>query len=126
VKTCRKCYVTKPLSEFHKQGGPHGGKDGVRSVCKECRKDRYKTEHVSEALVPYSYKELRYRPIEHALEQLTCKQLAAIWGIDKDVANQIKREPWVWPVIERDVDSRYVLDAEKIRQLRVWLERAAA
>lgn len=41
-KTCTKCGVTKPLSEFYKR---EGGKYGVRADCKDCCKDRFNRRH---------------------------------------------------------------------------------
>lgn len=35
IKICRNCKVEKPISEFYKE---KGGKDGLRSACKDCRK----------------------------------------------------------------------------------------
>jgi hypothetical protein len=38
MKTCNKCNKTKPFSLFHKHSG---FKDGLRTVCKECRKNEH-------------------------------------------------------------------------------------
>ena len=38
MKTCTKCNTEKPLSHFHKY---KRSKDGVRTKCKDCRKEEY-------------------------------------------------------------------------------------
>src|SRR5690625_7483955 len=44
-KTCSKCNVEKPLSEFHKE---KKGKLGVRAECKKCTKKRHSTYDTKE------------------------------------------------------------------------------
>jgi hypothetical protein len=44
IKNCTKCYKEKPISEFHKKSS---GKFGVRSDCKDCRKN-YQILHTDE------------------------------------------------------------------------------
>ncbi len=36
TKSCRKCLVTKPVSEFYVHRGTHGPKDGLQAYCKQC------------------------------------------------------------------------------------------
>ena len=71
----------------------------------------------------YGPEELRYRPVEHILEALPCQTLAAIWGVNKDTAARIKREPYLslcqWD--DPRTEDNY-LSERRIRQLRVWLE----
>jgi hypothetical protein len=57
----------------------------------------------------YSLDELRYRPIEHVMECLSCRELAEIAGCGKTEANRAIRgerelEPW------------------EVRNVRDWLE----
>lgn len=40
---------------------------------------------------PYSNHELAYRPIEHQLEALTCRELARILGVGHTQAAKLKR-----------------------------------
>lgn len=62
-------------------------------------------------------------PVEHILEALPCHTLAAIWGVNKDTAARIKREPYLslcqWD--DPRTEDNY-LSERRIRQLRVWLE----
>jgi hypothetical protein len=41
-KTCASCLIQKDVNSFHKQIGT---KDGFRSMCKECRKDKFKSDY---------------------------------------------------------------------------------
>jgi len=41
-KTCASCLIQKDVNSFHKQIGT---KDGFRSICKECRKDKFKSDY---------------------------------------------------------------------------------
>lgn len=41
-KTCSSCLIEKDITFFHKQ---IGAKDGYRSMCKECRSDKFKSDY---------------------------------------------------------------------------------
>jgi hypothetical protein len=41
-KTCSVCLIEKDVNEFHRQIGT---KDGFRSICKECRSDKFKYDY---------------------------------------------------------------------------------
>ncbi|MBN1631244.1 MAG: hypothetical protein JW990_15895 [Thermoleophilia bacterium] len=57
----------------------------------------------------YTPEELRWRPIEHALELMTCKEFAAVAGCDRNSANRAIRG-------ERE------LEPCEVALLRRWLE----
>jgi hypothetical protein len=42
-KTCSSCSIEKPINFFHKQ---IGSKDGYRSMCKECRSNKFKDDYL--------------------------------------------------------------------------------
>lgn len=44
VKTCSGCFIEKDIHLYHKQ---IGSKDGYRSMCKECRSNKFKDEYQS-------------------------------------------------------------------------------
>lgn len=44
----------------------------------------------------YAAQEALYRPLEHILEDCTCRTLARLLGVSKDTAMLIKREPWLF------------------------------
>lgn len=61
----------------------------------------------------YTAEDLRYRPIEHVLECMTCRELADVLGCAKSEAGLAIRG-------DRE------LDPEEIRSVRRWLERGGA
>jgi hypothetical protein len=57
----------------------------------------------------YTNEELLFRPIEHILEEFTCRELAAIWGFSPSSADARKF-------------GRYEVTREEDERLRKWLQ----
>mgnify|MGYP000981237770 CR=1 FL=1 len=60
-KTCSSCLIEKDINLFHKQIGT---KDGYRSMCKECRSDKFKEDYQN---LPEFSKTHKKRTKEYAL-----------------------------------------------------------
>jgi hypothetical protein len=60
-KTCPSCLIEKDINLFHKQ---IGSKDGYRSMCKECRSDKFKDDYQN---LPEFSKTHKKRTKEYAL-----------------------------------------------------------
>jgi hypothetical protein len=118
TRVCTKCRRRKPVAAFPKDSGK---RDGLNSHCKSCRAqvdhDRREGLKTTPRLTP---EDLRCRPIEHILEALTVKQLAAAWQVSKDTASIMRTRPWAVAGTEFEVNDA------RDRQLRSYLETVTA
>jgi len=65
------------------------------------------------------YMDLVYRPIEHVLEDLSCRKLALALGCSRTQAAAIKVEPWKF------VDTPWEMGDANIEKIRLWLRKRA-
>ncbi len=65
----------------------------------------------------YTPHDLAHRPLEHILEDMTCVEIAAALGCNKDTAALIKRDPSAF------IDGPLEVDDITDWRLRQWLEQ---
>jgi transposase-like protein len=113
MKHCPKCGKDLPVSAFNRN---RARTDGLGSECRKCRQTYKRTAYQP----AYTIDDLRYRPIEHIMEEaggLGARELGQALGINKSTAMLLKRNPHLY------VDTPLELDDASIRRIRDWMER---
>jgi hypothetical protein len=70
----------------------------------------------------YTAEELRWRPLEQVLEDLTCRRLSEILGVDRNVAMMLKRGYRLVALGNKRDAEAYELTDREIGKLRARLE----
>lgn len=113
-KRCSKCGQDLPLEAFARH---RSTPDGLQYHCRECQKLNnarwYQAKKLRERV---SLDDLRYRPVEHILELLTCDELARLLGCQRTKATDCQRGYDQLPSDEQDRIAR-TLQCTLSRQL---------
>lgn len=116
TKLCPKCGRELSTSDFTRN---RSKRSGLNSWCKKCSSEArgYRPQDYVPA---YSLTDLRYRPAEQLLEELTLRQLSAALGMCRDTLAPMKRDP------SACVDTAIEWDDEKVAKVRAWIDRQVA
>jgi len=110
MKTCKDCQIDKPLSDYY---ADKSGKDGYRSNCKICLKEKLKTNYISKRSV-----KLKIQANWYANNSDKAKKYAKQWRKN----NPDKTKKYHQDYIEANPDKERIRSREKSLRRRTKLK----